>query len=183
MTSLATRETLGRKTRALSAISPKARKRQMRVVMLWFGAICAAFVCLLAAFGAAQAATPQQPAQNAIPTQRPPTNVITGPIRVAKDPLLCGISPSSESGFLSITIANSSHQVINKSRDVFYQVVAGRDQPLHAVSAPVLIPVGEQFSELVPDEGDVRPGPCVAWIFAPLEVPQLAPVGLPQTTQ
>jgi hypothetical protein len=159
MPSLATLQAQERKSRAQSALSSKARKRQLRVVLLCFLAFGVAFVSILAglesaragaANGSGQANAPKNPGQ-----------------RVAQAPLGCMLAPNAEPGMLSITIDNDSEQVINRAREIFYQLVSGRDQPLHKVRAPLLIPTGESFTVMVPTETDLRPGRCVAWIFVP----------------
>lgn len=159
-----------KKTRA--AFSPQARKRQMRVVALWFTAIGLTFVGLVAAFGSARAATASL--STAPPPAPPVTKVTPRPIRVVRDPLECALSTSSESGMLAITIGNRSTQVIEKKQMVIYEMSIGKNPPLHGVRAPVLIPIGGQFSALVPQQSDVAAGNCKAWIYAPLESPQTA---------
>ncbi len=77
------------------AFSPRARKRQRRIVALWFTAIGLTFVGLIAAFGTARAAAASSPITS--PPARPITKVIPSPIRVARDPLLCTVSTSRKS--------------------------------------------------------------------------------------
>jgi len=139
MPSLTARETAFRKERAHGLLSRMARKGQKRAVMFWFVAVCATFVGSVAAFGGARAATIAS-----TPPQR--ERVIPNSIRVAVAPVRCSISPSRDPGYLSITIANSSAQVIDNSQMIFYQKNPGEEQPLHGVRAPVRIPVGGQFT-------------------------------------
>ncbi len=154
------------------AFSPRARKRQRRIVALWFTAIGLTFVGLIAAFGTARAAAASSPITS--PPARPITKVIPGPIRVARDPLLCTVSASTEPGALAVTINNSSTQVIEKKQTVIYQMTTAATAALHGVRAPVLIPVGGQFSVLVQQQGDLAAGACKAWVFVPLQAVQTA---------
>src|SRR5205807_7049636 len=101
------------------------------------------------------------------------------PIQVAQDAMQCLIGPSAEDGFFTITIANSSSQVIYKRQMIYYEMGISKDEPLHGVVAPAVISIGQQFSALVPAQPDIIAGSCKAWIYMPLEslLPSLVPSG------
>lgn len=158
----ASQKSISRKS-ALSSNSRRARRRQFGIVAVWFAGIGLTFLLLITAFGSARAATAT------IQNVAPHVKIVPKPIKVSRYPLQCSLSSSGEDGFFSIIIGNSSAQVIEKRQMIFYEMGFSKDEPVHGVNAPVLIPVGQRFSVLVQSGSDLRAGSCQAWIYLPLE--------------
>lgn len=143
-----------------------ARKRQNRVVVLWFFIIALTFLAVLMIGGGARAAVASG--------GKPATHPVPGSNQVSPDAVQCLLTPSGESGMVSITIGNSSSQAIQKDRIVYYEMGVAKDEPLHGVRAPTTVLIGGQFSITVPVQGDLHPGACKAWIYKPLQGLQLS---------
>lgn len=164
--------------KTVAAAARRARRRQSKAFAVWFAAIAISFVVLVAGLtGAHSATTGFTTAPSPAPATTTAGTVTLRPIHVAQDAMQCLVAPSTEDGFVTITIANTSSQVIDKRRIVYYEMGISTNEPLHGVRAPAVIAVGEQFSALVPAQSDLMAGICRAWVYMPLE--SLIPAATP----
>ena len=144
--------------------SSRSYRRQTCAFEFWFAAVSATFVCVVATFTNAQTiSVSPAPALG---------KIIPGPITVKQDPVACALSLSTEPGMIAITIVNTSTQVIDKRRAIYFQTVPGQNAQLYGVRAPTVTPIAGQFSSLIPQQSGLQPGPCLAWIYAPRQALQ-----------